>query len=103
MTLNRSFPLAALGLLLGAGLAQAAAPAQPKLIRHGAYLVSVAGCHDCHTPLKMGPKGPEPDMTPHAVGPSRGPEDAPGAEAARGALGLGRLPDHDRLLRAPGA
>ncbi|GLH67694.1 hypothetical protein [Geothrix edaphica] len=63
MTLNRSFPLAALGLLLGASLAQAAAPAQPKLIRRGAYLVSIAGCHDCHTPLKMGAKGPEPDMT----------------------------------------
>ena len=21
------------------------------------------GCHDCHTPKKMGPQGPEPDMT----------------------------------------
>ena len=21
------------------------------------------GCNDCHTPWKMGPKGPEPDMT----------------------------------------
>ena len=21
------------------------------------------GCHDCHTPRKLGPKGPEPDMT----------------------------------------
>jgi mono/diheme cytochrome c family protein len=28
----------------------------------GAYLVSTMGCNDCHTPLKMGPKGPEPDM-----------------------------------------
>jgi hypothetical protein len=63
MTLNRSFPLALLGLLLGAGLARAATPAQTRLIQHGAYLVRVAGCHDCHTPLKMGPKGPEPDMT----------------------------------------
>ena len=25
--------------------------------------MTVGGCNDCHTPLKMGPKGPEPDMT----------------------------------------
>ncbi len=29
----------------------------------GKYIVSIAGCHDCHTPLKMGPNGPEPDMS----------------------------------------
>jgi len=23
----------------------------------------VASCNHCHTPLKMGPKGPEPDMS----------------------------------------
>jgi mono/diheme cytochrome c family protein len=28
----------------------------------GKYLVTVVGCSDCHTPLKTGPKGPEPDM-----------------------------------------
>lgn len=28
----------------------------------GKYLVDIMGCHDCHTPLKMGPKGPEWDM-----------------------------------------
>lgn len=28
----------------------------------GKYLVDTSGCHDCHTPLKMGPKGPEPDL-----------------------------------------
>jgi mono/diheme cytochrome c family protein len=33
-----------------------------KLAR-GKYLVTVAGCNDCHTPWKMGPAGPEPDMT----------------------------------------
>ena len=33
-----------------------------KLAR-GKYLVTVAGCNDCHTPWKMGAKGPEPDMT----------------------------------------
>ncbi len=30
----------------------------------GKYLVTaVAGCGDCHTPWKMGPQGPEPDMS----------------------------------------
>jgi cytochrome c553 len=28
----------------------------------GKYLVDIMGCHDCHTPLKMGPKGPEWDI-----------------------------------------
>ena len=32
-------------------------------LERGAYLVRTMGCNDCHTPLKMGPKGPEPDMT----------------------------------------
>ena len=41
--------------------ARAAAPS-PQLER-GRYLLAIGGCHDCHTPMKMGPKGPEPDMT----------------------------------------
>jgi mono/diheme cytochrome c family protein len=36
--------------------------AAEKLSR-GKYLVTVAGCNDCHTPLKMGANGPEPDMS----------------------------------------
>lgn len=32
-------------------------------IARGKYLVSTSGCHDCHTPFKMGPNGPEPDMS----------------------------------------
>jgi mono/diheme cytochrome c family protein len=32
-------------------------------VARGNYLVTVAGCNDCHTPLKMGPAGPEPDMS----------------------------------------
>lgn len=32
-------------------------------VERGAYLVRTMGCHDCHTPWKLGPKGPEPDMT----------------------------------------
>ena len=29
-------------------------------IKRGEYLVQVMSCNDCHTPLKLGPKGPEP-------------------------------------------
>ena len=32
-------------------------------IDRGAYLVGMMGCNDCHTPWKMGPAGPEPDMS----------------------------------------
>ncbi len=31
-------------------------------VKRGEYLVTVGGCHDCHTPVAMGPNGPEPDM-----------------------------------------
>jgi hypothetical protein len=34
----------------------------PKVAR-GAYLVKIMACNDCHTPWKLGPQGPEPDMT----------------------------------------
>ena len=32
-------------------------------IARGRYLVTIASCNDCHTPFKMGPEGPEPDMS----------------------------------------
>jgi len=34
-----------------------------KRIERGKYLVTIMYCNDCHTPFKMGPKGPEPDMS----------------------------------------
>jgi mono/diheme cytochrome c family protein len=43
-------------------LSSALAHAQDKVAR-GKYLVTTSGCHDCHTPWVMGPKGPHPDMT----------------------------------------
>jgi mono/diheme cytochrome c family protein len=44
------------------------APVKPQVtqaqkVARGQYLVMVGGCNDCHTPLKMGPKGPEPDLS----------------------------------------
>ena len=66
----------AIAVAAGAGLAAAvailfsSAAAQPSRkdavqsrVERGRYLVSAMGCNDCHTPWKMGPKGPEPDMT----------------------------------------
>ena len=53
--------------LIAAGAPEAVKAAAPQPARShadlGAYLVRTMGCNDCHTPLKMGPKGPEPDMS----------------------------------------
>ena len=43
-----------------------AAPAQEgrkPSVERGAYLVKIMGCNHCHTPYKLGPAGPEPDMS----------------------------------------
>jgi mono/diheme cytochrome c family protein len=37
-------------------------PAGAARIERGRYLVTTSGCHDCHTPMKMGAQGPEPDL-----------------------------------------
>lgn len=34
---------------------------QAELVQHGAYLVQISGCNDCHSPKKMTPNGPMPD------------------------------------------
>lgn len=66
--------IARLACLASASLVIAActpAPAPPPTpaktpevnpVERGKYIVSFAGCNDCHTPVKMGPNGPEPDM-----------------------------------------
>lgn len=41
----------------------AAQAAAKERIARGEYLVTISHCHDCHTPWKLGPKGPEPDMS----------------------------------------
>ena len=43
--------------------AERAAAAPADVVARGKPLVTVAGCNDCHTPWKMGPDGPEPDMS----------------------------------------
>lgn len=37
-------------------------PAAQTQIQRGEYLVKFGDCSACHTPLKFGPNGPEPDM-----------------------------------------
>jgi len=72
---NPGKALAALAGVASLTLLASASPteAEPKQAGHssvasrrverGKYLVTVMICNDCHTPYKMGPKGPEPDMT----------------------------------------
>ncbi|GHE37058.1 c-type cytochrome [Vulcaniibacterium thermophilum] len=43
--------------------ARAAADADAAKVERGRYLVTIAGCNDCHTPWRLGPNGPEPDMS----------------------------------------
>lgn len=54
--------LASLVVLIAMSSGPVVAADADKVAR-GKYLVTVAGCNDCHTPWKMGPRGPEPDMT----------------------------------------
>lgn len=39
--------------------ASAPAPTHEDTVKRGEYLVTLMGCHDCHSPKRMGPKGPE--------------------------------------------
>lgn len=53
--------------LTAARTAEAAEPATKAAgkaqVERGRYLVNTSGCHDCHTPFKLGANGPEPDMS----------------------------------------
>ena len=71
-SIRQSIPLVATFLtyaaLVGARAHSAtpeAATARPDAARveRGAHLVRTMGCNDCHTPWKVGPRGPEPDMS----------------------------------------
>lgn len=62
--------LVAIGVLAAVGVSaqtggtvSAARSEKQEQIKRGEYLVLVGGCNDCHTPMKMGPKGPERDMS----------------------------------------
>jgi mono/diheme cytochrome c family protein len=76
-----ALPAIACALALGSSLVAAqqplastttAAPGAAAQIERGKYLVNFGGCHDCHTPWKLGPKGPEPDMSRALTGHQQG-------------------------------
>lgn len=56
--------LAALGIVAAASAQAADNPAMSaEKAARGKYLTATSGCMDCHTPLKMGRNGPEPDLS----------------------------------------
>ena len=60
--------LCAGGVLVGRPSAQGQPLTRPPRgadgsVARGKYLVTAMGCHDCHTPWKMGANGPEPEMS----------------------------------------
>jgi hypothetical protein len=59
--------VACTGLVMAIACAQPAPPPPtpsptPNPVERGKYIVATSACMDCHTPTKMGPNGPEPDM-----------------------------------------
>jgi len=68
MTQKYLIPLTALTiavvpLLLGSSPQTKAKSQSQTQIQRGEYLVQFGDCSACHTPMKSGPNGPEPDMT----------------------------------------
>ena len=70
--LSFAFIITALVLVACNNEAKTDAPAEPakpsfgsfdSQVKWGEHLVKVGGCNDCHTPKKMGPNGPENDMS----------------------------------------
>ena len=55
--------LASVGCGFGDTQVSASTPTKTDAVKRGEYLVTMVGCSDCHTPMKMGPNGPEPDMS----------------------------------------
>ena len=55
--------LLGLGFLVGSTNSTNRPPSKAERIKRGEFLVTIGGCNDCHTPLKMGSKGPEPDFS----------------------------------------
>ena len=66
--------LLSLGVLLIVRSAHPSAQVAPSAsagasrLAQGEYLVKTGGCHDCHTPWKMGDNGPEPDLSKGLMG-----------------------------------
>src|SRR5687768_3671670 len=67
LTLTALAGLAAIALMpvatSGTEAPRAGSDAQKAQVARGKYLATIMLCNDCHTPWKMGEKGPEPDMS----------------------------------------
>ena len=62
--MSTAFAVVALGVTAGGqGAVKPAPMSKADMAKRGEYLVTAVGCNDCHTPHKMGPQGPEPDMS----------------------------------------
>jgi hypothetical protein len=62
--MKRTLPLRLAVTFLLAAIPAARAHAQGGGdVARGKYLVTVSGCNDCHTPWKLGPNGPEQDLS----------------------------------------
>jgi cytochrome c553 len=59
----KRFWLLSLALCAAPGAAQTPAAPGTGDVARGKYLVMIMGCHDCHTPKKMGPQGSELDLS----------------------------------------
>ena len=82
--MSTAFAVVALSAIArGQGAAKPAAMSKADMAKRGEYLVNAVGCQDCHTPYKMGPQGPEPDMSLALSGHQAG-QKLPPAPAANG-------------------
>jgi hypothetical protein len=61
--MRKTWMWAAVATLLPLAALAAPKKADRSVVRRGEYLVNVSGCNDCHTPWKMGPQGPQPDVS----------------------------------------
>ena len=96
MTRNIVFGIAAAGASRPTLATAACSGAHPATTQHarverGKYLVTVGGCNDCHTPLKMGAERARARHVPHALG-------APGvvSDHRRHRTGVGQVDDGRR-------
>ncbi len=110
LTTTRTILSAAALIFLASGLGRAVStppgpqdqtPAKAAPVQRGAYLVRAMGCNDCHTPWKLGPKGPEPDMSRALSGHPADFVDAAPAEAVR-AMDVERRGDEHGVRRSVG-
>ena len=90
---GRACGLQPAGLDAGAGGARRAAAPAMSPVERGKMLVIGGGCHDCHTPKKIGPNGPRGRSRQGAVGP---PGERRRAGALHGRQGQPVLDPHQR-------